>query len=200
MRVFFLPASRRSGLQELLHLEHGAALVSIPSGHAHLVGRQAGWQILQDLWRNVQRGGVHCVCLSGEVGIGRNASGRGDVALGGSGRDRDHGHTAGSPRAAAWRTRRRPGYRLHTSHITPAEITHYGALPVTTVARTVADIAFDGLADDLVIQAVQETVARGLAAPEQLHVRGEARGPAVERLIERALDGVVKPWLSGDYP
>ena len=57
--------------QQLLHLERGAALVSIPSGHAHLVGRHAEWQILQDLWRAVQRGGVHCVCLSGEVGIGK---------------------------------------------------------------------------------------------------------------------------------
>ena len=93
------------------------------------------------------------------------------------------------PRTAS---RRRPGYRLHTSHITPAEITHYGGLQVTTVARTIADIAFDGLADDLVIQAVQEAVARGLATPEQLLVAAK-RGPAVERLIQRALDGVAKP-------
>ena len=146
----------------------------------------------------VQRGGVHCVCLSGEVGIGKTRLAEEMFALGGSAGDRDRA-TLGSPRAAAWRTRRRPGYRRHTSHITPAEITHYGALPVTTVACTVADIAFDGLADDLVTQAVQETVARGLAAPEQLRVAAK-RGPAVERLIECALDGVVKPWPSGDYP
>lgn len=37
-----------------------------------------------------------------------------------------------------------------------------------TVARTIADIAFAGLADDPVIQATQEAVARGLATQEQL--------------------------------
>jgi predicted transcriptional regulator of viral defense system len=88
---------------------------------------------------------------------------------------------------------RRPGYRVHTSRITPAEITHYGALQVTTVARTIADIASDGLADDLVIQAVQEAVARGLASPAQLLAAATPRGPAVTRLIQRALEGVPSP-------
>ena len=94
------------------------------------------------------------------------------------------------PRTAS---HRRPGYRLHTSRITPAEITHYGGLQVTTVARTIADIACDGLADDLVIQAVQEAVARGLATPEQLRAAATKRGPAVTRLIQRALEGVREP-------
>jgi len=94
------------------------------------------------------------------------------------------------PRTAS---HRRPGYRLHTSRITPAEITHYGGLQVTTVARTIADIACDGLADDLVIQAVQEAVARGLATPEQLRAAAAQRGPAVTRLIQRALEGVREP-------
>jgi predicted transcriptional regulator of viral defense system len=94
------------------------------------------------------------------------------------------------PRSAS---HRRPGYRLHTSRITPAEITHYGGLQVTTVARTIADIACDGLADDLVIQAVQEAVARGLATPEQLRAAAAQRGPAVTRLIQRALEGVREP-------
>jgi len=94
------------------------------------------------------------------------------------------------PRTAS---HRRPGYRLHTSRITPAEITHYGGLQVTTVARTIADIACDGLADDLVLQAVQEAVARGLATPEQLRAAAAQRGPAVTRLIQRALEGVREP-------
>jgi predicted transcriptional regulator of viral defense system len=94
------------------------------------------------------------------------------------------------PRGAS---HRRPDYRLHTSRITPAEITHYGGLQVTTVARTIADLACDGLADDLVIQAVQEAVARGLATPEQLRAAAAQRGPAVTRLIQRALEGVREP-------
>ena len=94
------------------------------------------------------------------------------------------------PRSAS---RRRTGYRLHTSRITPAEITHYGGMQVTTVARTIADIAFDGLADDLVIQAAQEAVARGLASPKQLLAAAAQRGPAVVRLIQRARSGVSLP-------
>jgi len=94
------------------------------------------------------------------------------------------------PRRAS---RRRPGYRLHTSRITPAEITHYGGLQVTTVARTIIDIAFDGLADDLVLQAVQEAVARRLVTREQLLAAAMQRGPALTRLIERALAGVPEP-------
>ncbi len=91
------------------------------------------------------------------------------------------------PRSAS---HRRPGYRVHTSRITAAEIAHYGALQVTTVPRTIADIAADGLADDLVIQAVQEAVARGLASPEQLLAAAASRGPAVTNVIQRALHGV----------
>ena len=94
------------------------------------------------------------------------------------------------PRRAS---RRRPGYRLHTSRITPAEITHYGGLQVTTVARTITDIASDGLADDLVIQAVQEAVARGLVTREQLLAAATQRGPALTRPVERTLPGVPEP-------
>ena len=43
----------------------------MPSGDVHFVGRQAEWRTLQEVWRIVQRGGVHCVCLSGEPGIGK---------------------------------------------------------------------------------------------------------------------------------
>ncbi len=94
------------------------------------------------------------------------------------------------PRTAS---RRRPGYRLHTNRITPAEITYYGALRMTTVARTIADVAFDGLADDLVIQAVQEAIVRGLASPDELLAAAKQRGPAIVRLIQHALGEVATP-------
>lgn len=62
-----------------------------------------------------------------------------------------------------------------THRITPAEITHYGVLQVTTFPRTIADVAADGLADDPIIQAVQEAVARGLGTPEQLFAAAAVR-------------------------
>lgn len=59
--------------QRLFDLEHGAVHVPAPlrSGEACFVGRQIEWQRLQECWRSVQRGGIHCVCLSGEAGIGK---------------------------------------------------------------------------------------------------------------------------------
>ena len=50
------------------------------------------------------------------------------------------------PRTAS---RRRHGLHLHTSQISREEITSYEGLPVTTVARTIADVALAGLSDEL---------------------------------------------------
>lgn len=85
-------------------------------------------------------------------------------------------------------SRRHPGLRLHTNRISTQEITHYDALPVTTVARTIADVALAGLAEELVEQAVQEAVWNGLVSPELLLAAAEPRGPRVMGLIRRALE------------
>jgi predicted transcriptional regulator of viral defense system len=85
-------------------------------------------------------------------------------------------------------SRRHPGLRLHTNQISPQEITRYDALPVTTVARTIADVTLNGLADELVEQAVQEAVRNGLATPALLIAAAEFRGPRVTRIIRRALE------------
>jgi predicted transcriptional regulator of viral defense system len=87
-------------------------------------------------------------------------------------------------------SRRHPGLRLHTNQISPQEITHYDALPVTTVARTIADVALAGLADELVEQAVQEAVHNGLVTPALLLVAAQPRGPRVTGIIRRALERI----------
>lgn len=84
-------------------------------------------------------------------------------------------------------SRRHPGLRLHTNQISAQEITHYDALPVTTVARTIADVALAGLADELVEQAVQEAVHNDLVTPALLLDAAEPRGPRVTGIIRRAL-------------
>ena len=48
-------------------------------------------------------------------------------------------------------------------------------LPVTTVARTIADVALAGLADELVEQAVQEAVQNGLVTPALLLAAAASR-------------------------
>jgi hypothetical protein len=88
------------------------------------------------------------------------------------------------PRTAS---RRRKGLRLHTNRIGREEITHYDSLPVTTVPRTIADVALEGLAEELVEQAVREAVQKGLATPPVLLAAAQTRSPRVTRLIARAL-------------
>ena len=73
-------------------------------------------------------------------------------------------------------SRRRSGLRLHTNSLKPEEITTREGLPVTTVARTIADVAIDGLAKELVVQAIHEAVNRGLTSQEALLSTGRLPG------------------------
>ena len=95
------------------------------------------------------------------------------------------------PRTAS---RRRHGLRLHTSQIGPDEITRYEGLPVTTVVRTIADVAREGLSDEFVGQAVREAVAAGLVAPEDLIAAAGRCGRRVRQVIRCALEG------AGQFP
>jgi predicted transcriptional regulator of viral defense system len=69
------------------------------------------------------------------------------------------------PRTAS---RRRPGIRLHTKRLSPHDVTRYEGLPVTTIRRTLVDVAAAGLADEQVRLAIREALRRGLLAPEDL--------------------------------
>lgn len=88
------------------------------------------------------------------------------------------------PRTAS---RRRRGLRLHTNQISHEEITNHEGLPVTTVPRTIVDVASSGLPDELVVQAVREAVAQGLVLPTDLELAAERRGRRVARVVHRAL-------------
>lgn len=98
------------------------------------------------------------------------------------------------PRTAS---RRRRGLRLHTNQINQDEITSYEGLPVTTVPRTIVDVASSGLSDDLVAQAVREAVAQGQALPIDLEMAAARRGHRVERVVRWALVDAGQP-IRGD--
>ena len=95
------------------------------------------------------------------------------------------------PRGASLR---RPGIRLHTGELRPDEITQWQGLPVTTVERTIADVAARGAQEWVVRQAIVEALARGRALPESLLTQAQRlRGPAravLTRLVEQARQGV----------
>jgi predicted transcriptional regulator of viral defense system len=90
------------------------------------------------------------------------------------------------PRTAS---RRRPAVRLHTRYLPESDVTEYAGLPVTTVPRTLADVADAGLADELVMQAAQEAVRRGLVTGSGLRRYARSQGGRLTRLIERVLGG-----------
>ena len=89
-------------------------------------------------------------------------------------------------------SRRRNNIRLHTSRIAPVEITRRDGLPVTTVTRTIADVARSGLPEEHTRQAIEETLERGLANERDLREAAEMYGGRARRLILKTLGMVEK--------
>ena len=89
------------------------------------------------------------------------------------------------PRTAS---RRRAGLRLHTHRLAPKEITRREGLPLTTVPRTLADVAAGGLAEELVVQAIQEALQRGLTTPAALRRYAQRRGGRGAQLMLKTLE------------
>lgn len=84
------------------------------------------------------------------------------------------------PRTAS---RRRAGIRIHTNRLRLVDIAHREGLPVTSVPRTLADVARAGLSEDHVAHAIREALQRGLTTKEALLGEAERRGGRAERLI-----------------
>ena len=88
------------------------------------------------------------------------------------------------PRSAS---RRRPELALHTNRLDPSDVTTVAGLPITTVPRTIADVAAGGLAEEQVTQAVRQAIERGPASEAQMRSCAKVRGGRPQRLIEEAL-------------
>jgi predicted transcriptional regulator of viral defense system len=84
-------------------------------------------------------------------------------------------------------SRRRAGIRQHTNQLAPEEITHREGLPVTTVARTIADVSISGLAEEQVRQAIHESLQRGLTSRDELLGLANRRGGRAKRIIQNTL-------------
>ncbi len=90
-------------------------------------------------------------------------------------------------------SRRHRGLRLHTNQIGPDDITHYEGLPVTTIPRTIADVAVAGLSDEFVIQAAREAMRAGLTTPAELLAEARPRSKRLVRMLQRALTEDAQP-------
>jgi predicted transcriptional regulator of viral defense system len=69
------------------------------------------------------------------------------------------------PRTASHRL---AGLRLHTGKLTPQEITQRQGLPVTSLPRTLTDLVSNGLASELITQAIRQALERGLVEAQTL--------------------------------
>lgn len=84
-------------------------------------------------------------------------------------------------------SRRRPGLRIHTASVPDRAVTWREGIRVTTVARTIVDLAYAGLSEDRLLQAAREAIARGLVDREILAAEARPRGRRVGQIIDRIL-------------
>jgi len=90
-------------------------------------------------------------------------------------------------------SRRRRHLRFHTSSLGPDEITDRDGLPVTTVARTLADVANTGLSDELIFQVAQEALERGLMDSKDLQEQVSRRRGRAKRVLTEVLELIDLP-------
>lgn len=89
------------------------------------------------------------------------------------------------PRTAS---RRRTGMRMHTNRLRPADIETREGVPVTSVPRTIADVARAGLSEDHVARAIRDAVQRGLTTKHALLGEARRRGGRAARLVRAYSD------------
>ena len=85
-------------------------------------------------------------------------------------------------------SRRRDGIRLHTNNIERDEITKRDGLSITTPSRTIADVIANGLGIELVRQAVEEAIKKGLVTKAQLLEQADRRQGRVKKTIQEILE------------
>jgi predicted transcriptional regulator of viral defense system len=86
-------------------------------------------------------------------------------------------------------SRRRKGLKLHTGKLPESSVIWREGMCVTTVARTICDLAYAGFPEDQLLQAVHQAIAGGLTDRESLAAEAQRRGRRVARLIDRLLAG-----------
>jgi len=89
-------------------------------------------------------------------------------------------------------SRRRDGLRLHTNKIDIDEVTRREGLPVTTPSRTIADVIANGLDRDLVRQAVEEALRKGLTTRAQLLEQADRHEGRVKKIIQEFLEEAIQ--------
>jgi len=80
-------------------------------------------------------------------------------------------------------SRRRKGIKLHTNILAERDVTNREGLPITTVARTLADASASGLASEQVKLGIQQAVRRGMVTMKALKDHADRRGGRFKKLL-----------------
>jgi predicted transcriptional regulator of viral defense system len=84
-------------------------------------------------------------------------------------------------------SRRRRGLRLHTQQLDHTDVVKREGLRVTSVPRTIADVASSGLSEEQVLQAIEEALELGLTDEDSLRKMADHRGGRPAVLIYRVI-------------
>ena len=84
-------------------------------------------------------------------------------------------------------SRRRQGLRLHTQLLDHTDVVEREGLRVTSIPRTIADVATSGLPEEQVLQAIEEALELGLTTEDALRMMAEHRGGRPAAIIYRAI-------------
>ena len=142
--------------QLLVHHIHGGRMLRVRRGIYRLVHSPAGeHEDLVTVWLWSERAGV----LSHETALALHElsdvlPAHVDLTL-----------------PAGWKTRRfrvPEGVVLHHADIAPTQRTWAGPIPITSVSRTLNDLAKDGLSPELLRQAARQALRRGLTTRAEL--------------------------------
>lgn len=94
------------------------------------------------------------------------------------------------PRTAS---RRHKGIRLHTNQLRRTDVVKREGFPVTSVPRTIADVAKAGLSEDHIDRAIREAIQRGLTTKQALLAQAKKRGGRAARMIKASVNASMRP-------
>lgn len=77
-------------------------------------------------------------------------------------------------------SRRRKGIRPHTNRLRPADVVKREGLPITSVPRTIADVARAGLSENHAARAICDALQCGVTTKQALLTEARRRGGAGE--------------------
>jgi predicted transcriptional regulator of viral defense system len=86
-------------------------------------------------------------------------------------------------------SRRRKDIRLHTNRLNSKDVRKREGLPVTSAARTIIDVATNGLAEEQIRRAIHAALRQGLADKEELVTLASNRGRKIQQIIKNILAG-----------